>query len=289
MKLFHGLILLPLFCHLAFADLPFKKKRQEFATQRPGEVAATLRDGTAVQRNDLATELRILAPSPSHPGADTNSPCVNFRRVEERKAVLRAGAENEILLAESSECDSTYILVFDKAPRSEWRHVQTLRLPSRLQRPEISFVELIQTGVSEITVHHEIREESGSARQEDFLVLKMVGDRVEVVLDATEHSEITLTNRSPGETDNLRQSQTSTFSLLKSPPGAAAAYSIVEKEVLTDNKTENRRYRLWTWDPELERFRPSPFDGGDIRQAPLPQKKPAAKPAAGQPQESKPK
>ena len=115
----------------ALADFPFKKKEQEFKTHVPAEVANTLRSGTAIQRNDLALELGIFAPNPSNPAAKANSPCVTFHHVEERPVTLRAGAENVVLLADSSECDSTYIVVFDKAAKSEWRHVQTVRLPSR--------------------------------------------------------------------------------------------------------------------------------------------------------------
>ena len=81
--------------------------------------------------------------------------------------------------------------------------MQTVRLPSRAQRPEITFAELIQPGVSEILVHHETTRDSGGAQQEDFVVLKMLHDRVAVVLDTTEKSEITLTNGTPSETDNL--------------------------------------------------------------------------------------
>jgi hypothetical protein len=261
----------------AFADFPFKKKQQEFVTRKPDEVAHTLESGSPVERNNLALELGILAPNPSRPGTDSNSPCVNFHHVETRPVKLRAGAENVVLLADSSECDSLYVAVFDKAPKSEWRHVETVRLPSRAQRPEISFAELIQPGTAEILVHKETTRDSGGSQQQDFVVLKLLGDRVEVVMDATERSEITLTNRTPTEDDNLTQTQTSTFDLLKSPPNSAATYRILEKEVITDNKTTITRYRVWTWDPELERFRPSPFDGGDARPAPPPAKKQPAK------------
>jgi len=259
------------------ADLPFKKKQQEFVTRKPDEVAHTLDEGTPTQRGQLALELGIFAPNPSKLGTDSNSPCVNFHHVESRPVTLRAGAENVILLADSSECDSVYILVFDKAPKSEWRHVQTVRLPASAQRPEISFAELIQPGVSEILVHKETTRDSGGSQQQDFVVLKLVGDRVEVVMDATERSEITLENRKPSEDDNLTQTQTSTFDLLKSPPNSAATYRILEKEVITDNKTTITRYRVWTWDPELQRFRPAPFDGGDVRPVSPPTKKPTAK------------
>jgi hypothetical protein len=154
----------------------------------------------------------------------------------------------------------------------------------------VSFAELVQKGVSEIVVHHENTRDSGSAQEDDFVVLKMLRDRIEIVLDATEHSEITLANRTATETDNLQQTQTSTFDLLKAPPNSAAIYRVLEKEVLTDNKTTITRYRVWTWDPALERFRPAPFDGGDARPAPPSVKKPATKPAgAPEPPKSAPR
>jgi hypothetical protein len=295
MKSFFLPILLLSLAATAVADFPFKKKQQEFTTHKPDEVAQTLRNGTPVQRNDLALELGIFAPNPSKPGSNSNSPCVTFHQVEERPVTLRAGAENVVLLADSSECDSTYVVVFDKAPKSEWRHVQTVRLPSRAQRPEVAFAQLIQPGVSEILVHHETTGDSGGAQEEDFVVLKMLHDHVAVVLDTTEQSEITLANRSATETDNLQQTQTSTFSELKAPPNSAAQFRILEKQVVTDNKTTITRYQVWAWDPELERFRPAPFDAGEVRPAPPPAKKPttnaspAQKPGDKSPPPNKPK
>jgi len=271
----------------AFADFPFKKKQQPFTTHSPSEVAHTLDEGTPAQRNDLALELGIFAPNPSKSGTDSNSPCVNFHHMEARPVVLRAGAENEVLLADSSECDSVYIVVFDRAPKSEWRHVQTIRLASRTQRPEISFVELIQPGTSEMLVHRETTRDSGGSQQQDFVVLKLIGDRIEVIMDATERSEITLTNRKPADDDHLTQTQISTFELMKSPPNSSATYRILEKEIITDSKTTLTRYRVWTWDPGLERFRPAPFDGGEARPAPPPAKKPPAARTPATPQTPK--
>lgn len=276
MKILYMSVLVLAMAGSAIGELPFKKKQQDFVIRKPDEVAHTLQNGTAVERNNLATELRIFAPNPSKPGTDSNSPCVNFHHMESRPVVLQSGAENVVLLADSSECDSTYILVFDKAPKSEWRHVQTVRLPANAQRPEVSFVELIQPGVSEILVDKETTRDSGTTQQQDFVVLKLVGDRIEVVMDATERSAITLTNRTPSEDDNLTQRQTSTFNLLKSPPNSAAIYRLLEKETIIDNKTAITRYRVWTWDPEVARFRPAPFDGGEARPAP-PAKKSATK------------
>jgi hypothetical protein len=283
MKIFYTSVLMLALSGVTFADLPFKKKQQPFTTQSPSAVAHTLDEGTPSQRNDLAVQLGIFAPNPSKPGTNSNSPCVNFHHMESRPVVLRSDAENEVVVAESTECESTYIIVFDQAPKSEWRHVQTVRLPSRAQRPEVTFAELIQSGVSEILVHHETSTDSGAVQQENFVVLKLLHDRVEVVLDTTEHSELTLANRSAAETDNLQQTLTSTFSLLKSPPNSAALFRIFEKQVVTDNKTTITRNQVWTWDPELERFRLSPIDGGEVKPAPTPKKQTTNNPAAQKP------
>ena len=283
MKLVFASIFILALAATAFADLPFKKKPAEFQTRKPNEVAETLRSGTAVQRNDLALELAILAPNPSNAATKSNSPCVDFSHVEERPVTLRAGAENVVLLADSSACDSIYVVVFDKAPKSEWRHVQTVRLPARAQRPEISFAELIQPGVSEIVVQHETTRDTGSAEQENFVVLKLLHERIEVVLDAPERNELTLTNRFASETDNLEQSQTSTFTLLKAAPNSGALFRYLERQVLTGTKNTMTLYRAWTWDPDLERFRPFPIDAGDVRPAAPPAKKPADKKPAAQP------
>ncbi|HVP50009.1 MAG TPA: hypothetical protein VMT56_02180 [Candidatus Bathyarchaeia archaeon] len=267
-------------------DLPFKKKPQEFTTHKPEDVVATLRNGTPTQRNDLALELGILAPVPGDSAVKPNAPCVNFSHIEQRAVMLRAGAENEVLLVDSAECESTYIVVFDKAPKSEWRHVQTVRMTARAERPDITFAELIQPGVSEILVRHETTHDGGSLGQQDFGVLKLVHDHVEVVLDATEHSEITLANRDPEDTDVHQQTQVSTFDLLKAPPKSAAQYRILEKQVISDDKTTITRFVVWTWNPELERFRPAPFDGGNARPAAT---KPAATPGKKPTAPAKPK
>jgi hypothetical protein len=268
MTLVYAAIVVLSFTTAVFAELPFKKKPQPFTTHSPSLVAHTLDEGTAAQRNDLALELGIFAPNPSKSGKDSNSPCVNFSHMDSRPVALQAGRETEMFVADSRECSSTYFVVFEKIPKSEWQHVQTVRLPAAEQRPEISFLELIQPGVSEILVHKETTLDSGGSRQQNFVILKLLGNKLEVVMDATEHSEITLANRTPTETDNLTQTQTSTFDLLKSPPNSLATYRLLEKEVITDNKTTITRFRVWTWDPELGRFRSAPFDGGNARPSP---------------------
>jgi hypothetical protein len=263
-------------------DLPFKKKQQDFVTRKPNEVAETLRNGKPVERSDLAKELGILAPVPGDSATRPNSPCVDFAKVQEREVKLRANADNVVLVADSTACDSVYLVFFDKAPKSEWRHVQTVRLTARTVRPEVSFQELVQPGVSDIVVRHEVTRDGGSVFQQDFVVLKLLHDRVEVIMTTTERSQITLTNRKPDESDILQQTQTSTFDLLQSPPNSSAANRILEKQVVTDNKTTVHRAVLWTWNAELERFRPTPYDAGDAQSAP-PAKKPAVTPAKPSP------
>jgi hypothetical protein len=287
MKICCLLVLLVCFAAVSSAQVPFlKKKDNDFKTHDPDAVAGTLRSGTAEQRSQLATELGIMVPNFSSTAAKSNAPCVSFDQVDERRVRLRADAENTVIIAGSGECDSTYIIVFDKVPKSEWRHLQTVRLAARVEPPEVSFAELIQPGVSEIVVHRETTRDSGSARQENFVVLKLLHNRLVPVLDTVERLEVTMPVRPENDADNVEQTQQSTFRPVKTDPNPGASTRILETEVLKERKTSLTRYRLWSWDIDLERFRSSPHDGSEIAQ-PAPPKKVAPKSAgaAAQPKQ----
>jgi len=281
MKICCTVLLLVCLPTVSCAQVPFlKKKDKDSKTHEPGAVVDTLRSGTAAQRSQLATELGIMTPNFSNPTTKSDVPCAKFDHVDERRVRLRTDAENAVIIAGSGECDSTYIIVFDKAQKSEWRHLPTVRLAARAQPPEVTFAELIQPGVSEIVVHREMTRDSGSAQQENFVVLKLLHDWLVPVLDTAERVELTMPDRPENDADNVEQSQQSTFHLMKADPNSGASARILEKEVLKQRKTNLTRYRLWSWDPELERFRSSPHDGSEIPQ-PSPPKKAAAQSAGG--------
>jgi hypothetical protein len=287
MKIFCASVLLVYFVAVSFAQVPFlKKKDQDFKTHDPDAVAGTLRSGNPTQRSQLATELDIMAPNFSDPAAKSNAPCVSFNRVDERRVRLRADADNAVIVADSGECDSTYLIVFDKERKAEWRHVQTVRLSWRAEHPEVSFAELVQPGVSEVVVHRETTRDSGSAQQENFVVLKLLHNRLVPVLDTVERYKLVMPNRPENDADNVEQSQQSTFIVVKAGVNAGPPVRILEKEVLKEKKTSLTLYRYWSWDPGLERFRSTAYDGSKDEQA-APPAKPPAKKAGGGVQEKK--
>ncbi len=262
------------------AQFPFGKKEKEFQTHEPDAVAGTLRSGNPTQRSQLATELNIMAPNFSDAAAKSTAPCVSFDQVNERQVRLRADAANAVIVADSGECDSTYLIVFDKERKAEWRHVQTVRLSSHVQRPEVSFAELVQPGVSEIVVHRETTRESGSAQQENYVVLKLLHNRLVPVLDTVEQYDLVMPNRPENDADNVEQTQQSTFTVVGGDAKAGPGTRILEKEVLKEKKESLTLYRYWSWDPELERFRSTAYDGSKDETAAPPAKKAAAKPPA---------
>jgi hypothetical protein len=62
---------------------------------------------------------------------------------------------------------------------------------------------------------------------------------------------------------------------------------IREKEVLKERKESLTLYRYWSWDPELERFRSTAYDGSKDEQAAPPAKPPAKKAGAASQQKQK--
>ena len=220
------------------AQVPFEEEGQGLQTHEPDAVADTLRSGNPEQRSQLATELDIMAPNFSNPSAKSDAPCVSFDRVDERQVRLRADADNAVIVADSGECDSTYLIVFDKEKKSEWRHVQTVRLSARVQHPEVSFAELVQPGISEVVVHRETTRDSGSAQQENFVILKLLHDRLVPVLDTVERYDLVMPNVPENDADNVEQSQQSTFTVVKGDAKAGPGTRILEKEVLKEKQDQ---------------------------------------------------
>ncbi len=282
------LTILLLFCFVARspAELPFAKKDKDFQTRNPDAVANTLRNSNPTQRSQLATELGIMSPNPSDPAAKSNAPCVSFDRVDEHQVRLRADADNAVLVADSAECDSTYLVVFEKEKKSEWRHVHTVRLASHVQHPEVSFAELVQPGISEVVVQRETTHDSGSAQQENYTVLKLLHDRLVAVLDTVAKYELVMPNVPENDNDNVEQSQQSTFTVAHGDAKAGPGTRILEKQVLKEKKISLTVYRYWSWDPGLERFRSTVYDGSKDEQ-PAPPAKPPAKKAGAALQEKK--
>jgi len=103
------------------------------------------------------------------------------------------------------------------------------------------------------------------------------------VLDTVERYDLVMPNRPENDADNVEQSQQSTFTVVKGDVKTGPGTRIVEEEVLKEKKTSLTLYRYWSWDPELERFRSTAYDGSKDEQATPPAKPPAKKAgAAGQ-------
>jgi hypothetical protein len=286
MKFFHTCVLLFCLATASAAQFPFGKKDKGFQTHEPDAVASNLRSANPALRSQLATELDIMAPNPSNPIAKSNAPCVSFDRVDEHQVRLRADADNALIVADSGECDSTYLVAFEKEQKSEWRHVQTVRLSSHVQPPEVTFAELVQPGISEIVVRRETTRDSGSAQQENFVVLKLLHNRLVPVLDTVARYDLVMPNLPENDADNVEQSQQSTFTVAKGDAKVGPGMRILEKEVLKEKKISLTLYRYWSWDPELERFGSTAYDGSKDEQA-APLAKPPAKKAGASGQEKK--
>jgi len=293
MKIFCTAVFLTCLLAASSAQVPFlKKKDKDFKTHEPDAVAETLRSGNPEQRSALATDLNIMAPDSSNPSAKPSAPCPSFDRVDERQVKLRADADNAVIVADSGECDSTYLIVFDKESKGEWQHVQTVRLPARVEHPEVSFAELVGPGTSEVVVHRETTRDSGSAQQENFLILKLLHSRLVTVLDTVESFDLVMPNRPENDADNVEQTQQSTFTVAKGDENTGPRIRILEKAVLKEKEDTFTLYRYWSWDPNLERFRSTAYDGGDFVEWLPPKKTAAAKPPvkkAGEAAEENPK
>jgi hypothetical protein len=109
----------------------------------------------------------------------------------------------------------------------------------------------------------------------------LLHNRLVPVLDTVERYKLVMPNRPENDADNVEQSQQSTFIVVKAGVNAGPPVRILEKEALKEKKTSLTLYRYWIWDPELERFRSTAYDGSKDEQATPPAKSPAKKAGGG--------
>lgn len=265
--------------------LPLKKKDPDTKTHNLDKVVETLRGGEKPALNDLATELHIMAPDPSNPSAVSDSVCNSFSQVEDKKLRMKQDAQDAVIVAYSKDCDSTYFIAFEEANKSGWRHLSTLRLSSRVQKPEVTYAEILRPGVSEVLVHGAITRDAGSVQQANFLVLQLWHDRLRSVLDTVERLDIDLPVLPSDDSDEVKQSLRSTFKVVEADAKSGASARILEQQVITERKSTITLHRSWIWSPELERFWWTASDETDLAQWPPAQApaKTAAKPAQAKP------
>ena len=125
--------------------------------------------------------------------------------------------------------------------------------------------------------HHETTRNSGSAQQENFLVLKLLHDRLVPVLDTVERYDLVMPNRPENDADNVEQSQQSTFTVAKSDANTGSPTRILEKEVLKEKKVSLTLYRYWSWALHWSAFALPPMMAATLRSGFLQRSQPLRK------------
>jgi len=148
-------------------------------------------------------------------------------------------------------CDRRAVVVL-QAAGSRWEHIQTILLSTLLGvQPTVTFPDLLGSGEHEIVVGGQLVDHGTGVDQNNMTIFKLIGDQLQVVFDAPEsvHFE-------QGSAKGLFSvEQHSVFRFVQNPESKGKEQMISEVQRLTVGGKTTTRYRNWTWDPALQRFR----------------------------------
>jgi hypothetical protein len=243
----------------------YQQSRQASAHSSPEEIARILGNGDqeAVARVAEANELVI--PKEESNGAKANVPCQSFQSVRLRTVVLNEPGPQQVIEARSDSCEYFYLVVLERSYKGEWKRIATLPIRFHARDVRITYEALLGTRENQILVHGYTAGWGTGIWEYDFLVLRYVKGRFQVVLDVPE--EVNLSEPEAKEPHgNTQQGQQSEFTIEdpKTDPdvvshGTATSKMIVEKQIITKHEVKVVRWRAYFWDEGLGFFSGMPW------------------------------
>jgi hypothetical protein len=230
----------------------------------PEEIVRVLRNGDQEAIARVAEANELVIPKEESNGAKANVPCQSFQSVRLRTVVLNEPGPQQVIEARSESCEYFYIVVFEPSDKAAWKRTVTLPVRFHARGIRIAYEALLGTPEHQILIHGYTAGWGTGIWEYDFLVVRYVKGRFQVVLDVPE--EVNLFEPDAKEPNgNAEEGQQSEFMFEDSKTGpdgsrgTATSKLIVEKQIITKHDLKIVRWRAYFWDEGLGCFSGMPW------------------------------
>jgi hypothetical protein len=250
MKWTRGSFILALF--LCFSTSAFFEgtaaAQNRITVSSPETLKARLLRGSEGDITELATDLRLMIPKWTRAEVTKDIPCDLFDSVQWNVVNLTQPGDQAVAVVYSSNCEYTYLVVFERTPTGSWRHLDTAPVWSKFGQPKISWKSLISDGTKEVIAADCTADSGTGITQMNLTIFKLFSGRLQVILDIPTH---VVYDWDPG----ADQSQDSTVSFVQAgDEPTASTKQVLEKRVMRDHTTKLSQWWLYIWNPEIRRF-----------------------------------
>ena len=208
------------------------------------------------EQQGYARHLQLFVPGKGVDRLDSRILCPDIKRVKVSEAVLMTPGHHAVLEIDSPSCQYVFLVVL-KHNESQWSYIDTMPLWSKDIQPETSLESLVDNSTQEIVVRGVEVDYGTGIFVKNFMILKLFPEGLRVVMD--EPKDVSFEIPSKGRVGaNARQRQKSQFKIVRSDEGSAAIRSILEEQTISDHNVKVVRWWLYTWSPEVKKFRAYP-------------------------------
>lgn len=172
--------------------------------------------------------------------------CENIKTDLTFAPLTKDGKQGILHIASRATCDTQIILIFEQL-NSRWNLMSRSEIHSWHNHPvRISFQSLIEKNIDEMIIEHEETDTGTGSLQFSMVIYKWIDKSFQVVFD--EPQEVKYDQ--PNGNSRYKIEQQSTFEII-----GADRKHIVEKRVTQQNDGSIKRWLLWEWANDIQRFR----------------------------------
>ena len=206
-------------------------------------------------KEKLAVDLRLVTFPES--ASQHESTCVDFTSVRVTYPALEPGSGYSVLLFRTEHCWEDFVVILRHTTSAAWTHVATYPVFSKYEHARVSFPQLIKQGQDQIMIDRTNIVSGTGFWQYNTTVIRVHQGKAEVILDESQESNLSVPDHKGGNTELLERG---TFFVVPSDEPANALCDILEKQEISRHNRRIIRWRIFGWDPTMNRFRPQLLD-----------------------------
>lgn len=254
----------PIFAFMLIA-LSAQAQVVEPSLPTPERIAEILKSDQEAAKRDLAKRLSIVDDSGQPIPSD-----LQYDSVSLTYAVLEAPGPQAILQVDCQGCWWTFIVVLDESPENVWRHLTTLEIGGKYEKPKVSFLSVVSAQEKQIVLRRNEVFSGTGMWQYNLTVLKLHCGNLEAILDEPEEINFAVPSSNEEGSYNTQQTQNSEFRFASQMNDKAFPQVIYEHQTIKVHDRTVSRWRAFYWSPQLHRYVHIPIDRpekplGDLR------------------------
>jgi hypothetical protein len=225
-------------------------KERNVASFDPETIKRTFLRGTDEAKEKLAANLNLRGK------VENAAACTWFQTVQPNYPALESNREYAVLVLRSEQCWFDFIVILRHKATKDWELVETYPVFCKYGHSPISFPALLKQGQQEIMINRDNLVSGTGFWQFNTTIIRIQDQKPDIIFDEIQELNFFV----PEQGGNTEETERGSFFIVPSDDPSIALSDILEKQVIVRHKQRIVRWRIFSWDVRMNRFRSQPLD-----------------------------